>query len=142
MTPGQRALQRMPVPASWSVSHQGTETYFQENTGQRRLLIVDQTRTPAKNPVKDWQTKEAERRSGYRDYRSLGIHKVDFWDNAADWEYLRTSDRGNRLHVRKRGFITAPDQAYGMTLSTPYATWNANRSLLNLIYRGFKPARS
>jgi hypothetical protein len=132
----------VPVPASWSVSHRGTETYFEETTGQRRLLIVDQTRTPAKDPVKDWQSKEAERQGDYRDYRSLGIRKVDYWDNAADWEYTRTSDRGNSLHVSKRGFITAPDQAYGITWSTPSGNWNANNGLLNLIYQGFKPARS
>jgi hypothetical protein len=67
---------------------------------------------------------------------------VVYWDKAADWDYSRTSDRGNSLRVRKRGLITAPDQAYGITWQTPSAKWDANLSLLNLIYKGFKPARS
>ena len=67
---------------------------------------------------------------------------MSYWDKAADWEFTRTSDNGNPLHVVKRGFITAKDQAYGISWSMSASAWNANKDALALIYKGFKPARS
>jgi hypothetical protein len=133
---------KVPVPANWKVWHQGTETYFQEQGGQYRLLIVDQTTTPAPDPVADWTGKEWDRIAGYRDYHRISIKSVDYWDKAADWEFTRTSSSGNPLHVVKRGFITAKNQAYGITWSTSEKDWNANKANLDLIYRDFVPFRS
>ena len=132
----------VPVPKGWRISHRGSEVYFEDNTGGGRLLIVDQTRQPKADPVKDWQTQEAARKGSYRNYRKIGIRAVSYWDKAADWEFTRTSDNGNPLHVVKRGFITAKDQAYGISWSTSASAWNANKDELALIYKGFKPARS
>jgi hypothetical protein len=132
----------VPVPQGWAIKRVGTEVYFQERGGQYRLLIVDQTDKPHPDPVKDWETKEADRIDSYRDYHRIAIRPVSYWDKAADWEYTRTSDSGNPLHVVKRGFITAKDQAYGITWSTSASDWNANRSNLDLIYKGFIPAKS
>ena len=132
----------VPAPKGWSIRRQGTEVYFEERRGQYRLMIVDQTDKPQPDPVKDWQTKEADRISRYRNYHRISIHAVSYWDKAADWEYTRTSDNGNPLHVVKRGFITAKDQAYGITWSTSAGDWNANKSNLALIYKGFIPAKS
>jgi hypothetical protein len=132
----------VPVPKGWSVRRQGTEVYFQESGGQYRLLIVDQTNSPKPDPRADWQNQESQRRGSYRNYHRIGINIVSYWDKAADWEFTRTSDNGNPLHVVKRGFITAPDLAYGITWSTSAGDWNANKANLNLIYQGFVPARS
>jgi hypothetical protein len=132
----------VPVPKNWTVSHQGSEVYFRERGGQYRLLIVDQTDTPAADPVKDWSSKESQRIGDYRNYHKIGIRKVSYWDNAADWEYTYDSNRGNPLHVVKRGFITAKDQAYGITWSTSAGDWDANKANLDLIYKGFIPAKS
>ena len=46
------------------------------------------------------------------------------------------------MHTLKRGFITAKDQAYGITWLTPEREWAANRSNLDLIFKGFVPARA
>jgi hypothetical protein len=116
--------------------------YFEEPGGQYRLLIVDQTNQPKPDPVKDWERQETARISGYRNYHRVSIHAVSYWDKAADWEFTRTSDSGNPLHVVKRGFITAKDRAYGITWSTSAADWNANKDNLQLIYQGFVPAKS
>jgi hypothetical protein len=132
----------VPAPKAWRVSHEGTEVYFRDNTRAGRILIVDQTRKPQWNPVADWTAKEADRRGGYRNYRQIKIAAVDYWKKAADWEFTRTSDRGNALHVLKRGFITANDQAYGITWSTSDANWKGDQDELDLIFKGFKPARA
>jgi hypothetical protein len=44
--------------------------------------------------------------------------------------------------VVKRGFITAKNQAYGITWSTSAKDWTGNLDNLQLIYQGFVPARS
>jgi hypothetical protein len=132
----------VPVPKNFAVSHQGSEVYFRERGGQYRLLIVDQTSTPAADPVKDWASKESDRIGSYRNYHRVGIRKVTYWDSAADWEYTYDSNSGNPLHVVKRGFITAKDQAYGITWSTSAEDWTANKANLDLIYKGFIPAKS
>jgi hypothetical protein len=133
---------QVPVPRSWSVSRLGTEVYFRENGGRFRLLIVDQTRKPAPDPVADWAEKERQRRgSTYRGYQRIRLEDVRYWDRAADWEYRRTSDSGNPVRTLKRGFITAPDQAYGITWSTSEGDWDQNQDELRLIFDGFRPAR-
>ena len=132
----------VPVPKGWSILRQGSEVYFQENGGQYRLLIVDQTSSPKPDPKADWQNQESQRLGGYRDYHRIAIDAVSYWDRAADWEFTRTSDNGNPLHVVKRGFITAPDLAYGITWSTSAGDWNANKANLQLIYKGFVPGKS
>jgi hypothetical protein len=133
---------QVPVPRSWSVSPEGSEVYFRENGGGYRILIVDQTRTPQPDPVADWAQKERERRgTTYRGYEQIKLVAVDYWDRAADWEFRRTTDNGNRVRTLKRGFITAPDQAYGITWITSDADWAANQDELRVILDGFRPAR-
>ncbi|MDT5032984.1 MAG: eukaryotic-like serine/threonine-protein kinase, partial [Actinoplanes sp.] len=130
---------KVPVPASWTVTKKGTETYFAEPGGQHRLLIVDQTNTPAPDPVADWTGKESDRIGGYSQYHRISIKAVNYWDKAADWEFTRVTDNSNKVHVVKRGFITAKNQAYGITWSTSDSDWSGNLDNLRLIYQGFIP---
>jgi hypothetical protein len=130
---------KVPVPASWTVTKRGTETYFAEPGGQHRLLIVDQTSTPAPDPVADWAGKESDRIGGYSQYHRISIKAVNYWDKAADWEFTRVTDNSNKVHVVKRGFITAKNQAYGITWSTADSDWSGNLDNLRLIYQGFIP---
>jgi hypothetical protein len=67
---------------------------------------------------------------------------VDYWDKAADWEFTRTSSSGNPLRVVKRGFITAKDQAYGISWSTSADDWDRFKPDLQTILDGFQPAKS
>jgi hypothetical protein len=132
----------VPVPKGWNVRRDGSEVYFEDNTNEGRLLIVDQTNSPKSDPVRDWTQQESVRRSGYIDYRRVEIRPVKYWDKAADWEFTRTSSSGNPLHVVKRGFITAKDQAYGISWSTSADDWERYLPQLQTIYDGFKPAKS
>lgn len=85
-----------------SIQRLGTLVYFKETSGQYRLLIVDQTKQPKPDLVKDWETPEAALISGYRNYDRISIHAVSYWDKAADWEYIRTTDNGYPLDVSDR----------------------------------------
>jgi serine/threonine protein kinase len=129
------------VPQSWTVSRDRTMVYFREPGGERRLLGIDQTDQPKSDPVADWTRQEQQRRSDYRSYQRVKIAAVDYFDKAADWEWIYTSRNGNRIHVVNRGFVTAPDKAYAIYWSTPDASWAANQDEFALIAGSFKPAR-
>jgi serine/threonine protein kinase len=126
------------VPADWKRSREGTMVYFR---GDGRVLGIDQTKTPARNPVADWKGK-AEYRQGRGDfpsYREVHIKSVDYWRKAADWEFSFARG-GTRQHVNNRGFIVADDQAYGIWWQTSDSSWSAARGDLDLIFDSFRPA--
>ncbi len=128
------------VPASWTVSRRGSIVYFNEPNGGR-LLGIDQTDRPQPDPVADWLGKEAYRvsRGDFPSYQRVRLEAVEYFLNAADWEFTYVSD-GVRLHVNNRGFITSPTQAYGMWWSTPDSQWAASLPDLRLIQASFRPA--
>jgi hypothetical protein len=135
----------VPVPKSWEVSEEGSEVYFREayHLGGR-LLIVDQSRSPKPDPVADWDSQEDVRlgQGQYPNYRRIRIDPVaNYWRKAADWEFTYSSGQNHPLHVVKRGFITADDQAYGIHWSTSEEDWKDSLDELDLIFKGFVPAR-
>ncbi|MCW6004582.1 protein kinase [Micromonospora sp. CPCC 205371] len=129
------------VPQNWTVSRERTMVYFREQGGEFRILGIDQTDQPKSDPVADWTAQERQRRNDYRSYQRVKIAAVDYFDKAADWEWIYTSRNGNRIHVVNRGFVTAPDKAYAIYWSTPDATWAANQDEFALIASSFKPVR-
>lgn len=137
----------VPVPEGWRITRERygsapdeVRVYFQDPR-DGRMLLIDQTDSPKPDPVADWRRQEAARRSSYRGYRRIKIEAVDYWVKAADWEWTYNLN-GVRMHVRNRGFITAPDKAYGMYWRTPEAVWEENLAAFDIIARGFRPARN
>ena len=127
----------VPIPAGASIRRQGTEVYFSKDN---RLLIVDQTDQPQPDPVADWTNQEAARSGrAYRNYHRIKIVPVNFWTKAADWEFTYTTSQGNPQHAVKRGVITGPKQAYGLSWYTSPDDWAGSLQFLQLIYQGFQP---
>jgi hypothetical protein len=126
------------VPRAWRVERDGTIVYFREQTGERRVLGIDQTDNPKPDPVRDWRQQEAQRSHTKPDYQRVRIEAVDYFDAAADWEYTYDG-RSARLHAINRGFVTAPDQAHAILWITPDRTWRENLDEFDLITRSFEP---
>jgi serine/threonine protein kinase len=129
------------VPEGWEMSQEGTMVFFRERDGEGRILGIDQTDRPKPDPVADWTEQERARRGGYNAYRRVKIVAVDYFQKAADWEWTYTSRNGNRLHVVNRGFITSPNQAYGIYWSTLDSRWAANQKNFALVVGSFRPAK-
>lgn len=136
----------VPLPDGWRVNREKygpaadqVRVSFQDPRGGR-FLLIDQTNSPKSDPVADWTRQEAARKDRYDGYRRVTIEAVDYWDRAADWEWMYNLN-GTRVHVRNRGFITAPNKAYGMLWRTPESAWRVNLDEFDLIARGFKPVR-
>ncbi|HEX6684179.1 MAG TPA: serine/threonine-protein kinase [Candidatus Limnocylindrales bacterium] len=134
---------RVPVPDGWRFGRDEDGRAQWLEPGGRVQLLIEGSRQPKPDPVKDWLTQEADRRGGYRNYERVRIEAVSYWDSAADWEFTYNSRNGNtRLHVLNRGFVTAPDQAYSIYWATPDSQWESWRDELQIVLDGFVPARS
>ncbi|MGC9668052.1 hypothetical protein ACNTMW_16040 [Planosporangium sp. 12N6] len=128
----------LAVPDGWNVSREGSIVYFRDPS-EGRILSVDQTNQPHRDPVADWTRQEGERAgSFYPGYQRIRIAPVDYFVACADWEFTY-DQRGTRAHVINRGVVTSDHQAYGIWWSTPESTWQANLPNFELIMKTFTP---
>ncbi|WP_166381078.1 serine/threonine-protein kinase [Catellatospora methionotrophica] len=127
------------VPRTWKVTRDGTIVRFKEPSGGR-LLLIDQSDSPKKDPVADWTRQEARRVAAgdWNDYRKVHIVKVDYFIACADWEFTYQGNSG-RVHVINRGFVTGPKQAHAIYWSTPDSQWQDNLDEFALITASFQP---
>lgn len=128
----------LAIPRGWNVSRRDHYVYVTEPVG-RRFLLIDQTDQPKSDAVADWTRQEAARRDGMRDYERIRIERVDYFLEAADWEFRHTKG-DTRLHVVNRGFVTSEDQAYGLYWSTPDSRWDDSLRYFEVFTRTFQPA--
>ncbi|HEX2771169.1 MAG TPA: hypothetical protein VHN18_01910, partial [Micromonosporaceae bacterium] len=135
---------KVPVPQGWTESRRtypwGPQVYF-NGPGDRRIKI-DQTSTHVQpDALADSQAHEANKRATVVNYQRVGqIHRVDYFHDAADWDWLETIN-GVRMHVRNRNFITSPGkQAYAIEFRLPVTEWNrVGDAQFKTIADGFVP---
>ncbi len=137
----------VPLPPGFKQNYRrkwgsGPEDYrVRFSDGRGRALLIDQTTSPRPDAEADWRQQEASRRGDYSGYQRVKIVSVDYWDEAADWEWIY-NESGRRVHVRNRGFVTAPDKGYAIRWDCPEADWAANEPIFQVIADGFVPVRS
>ncbi len=130
----------LAIPNGWRVTRGGPYVYVLEPNGAR-FLLIDQTDQPKADAKADWQRQEAARRDEIRDYRRIRIESVDYYLEAADWEFTHAGADGTPLHVLSRGFVTSKSQAYGLYWSTPERRWRASLSYFDVFTSTFSPRR-
>jgi hypothetical protein len=130
----------LAIPDGWRITRRDHYVYVREPNGAR-FLLIDQTTEPKPDAVADWQRQEAARKDGIRDYRRIRIVPVDYYVEAADWEFTHTSNDGTPLHVVSRGFVTSSNQAYGLYWSTPESQWRASLRYFGVFTSTFRPRR-
>ena len=126
------------MPAGTQKTRSGSELYIRWNN---RLLLIDQSGDPKPDALADYQEQERTRAgSAYRDYRKVRLVRVDgYFKDAADWEFLYTTDGGNRQHAVKRNIVVNDHQAYSVSWYTTPEDWDAAKADLQVIYQGFRP---
>lgn len=127
------------VPQGWQAERDGPRVYLRDPASSAYLL-VDQTDSPAADPVADWQRQEPAVAERLENYERLGaIEPVDFrgWE-AADWEFVFGPGQGT--HVLNRNVVTAPDQAYALYWSVPSARWEELLPVHEQVVASFSPA--
>ena len=119
----------VPIPEGASASG-GDQT---EIGWDNRLLIISRINGPLGDPV---ASAEQQSTSHYRNYREVGINKVDYHGDAADWEFYYTTRSGNEQHTVKRLF-EIDGQTFSIAWYTSPDDWDEAGADLEAIYRGF-----
>ena len=129
------------VPDGWTVTRKGSIVYFTD-PDHGRLLGIDQNDHPNSDALADWTAQETRRVNAgdFPDYQRIRIAPVDYFVDAADWEFTFT-DGDTPVHVINRGFVTAPGKGYAIYWSTPAEDWTDNVLNFTLITDSFTPAQ-
>jgi hypothetical protein len=127
------------VPQGWQAERDGPRVYLRDPASSAYLL-VDQTDSPAADPVADWQQQEPAVAGRLANYERVGeIEAVDFrgWE-AADWEFVFGPGQGTR--VLNRNVATGPDRAYALYWSVPSSRWEELLPVHEQVVGSFTPA--
>ncbi len=126
------------LPKGWKVNRRsGTAVWFR-GPGTSGFLLIDQTSHPRDDAEKDWKNQEKSRKYTFSNYKRVRIESIDFWDEAADWEFTFGSGSG-KTHVINRGFVTDKHHGYAIYWSTPEKTWKKDRHFFETFTATFKP---
>jgi tRNA A-37 threonylcarbamoyl transferase component Bud32 len=127
------------IPDGWDERREGNRVWFFGPNGN--FVSIDQTDSPKADPEADWRRQERSVSQRVPGYELLGIDSVEYngWP-AADWEFLRDSSTGAKLHVRNRGFVTDRDaRGYALYWSTPVDRWDSSLDTFDAIAASFVP---
>jgi hypothetical protein len=126
---------QVAVPDGWQPVRNGTRVDYREPGGSR-FLRVDQTNSPKPDAKADWERQEQSVSQRLPNYHRIKIVAVDYRDyNTADWEFTF----GNNTHVMNRGMNTGA-KGYALYFSSPNGQWDASQSIMQTVYRTFRPA--
>ncbi len=125
------------VPSDWAADRQGSRVYLRD-PGSSAYLLVDQTTTPAADPVADWRQQERVVSQKLSNYRLIRIDplQVKGW-RGADWEFTH----GSGTHVLNRNLVTGPSRAYALYWSVPSRSWGTRLPQFEQITASFQPSR-
>jgi len=127
------------VPNGWSASNSGNDFRIDGRNGF--FLLIQASDQPKKDAVADWKQQEQERRGELPGYQPIGIKAVKYrnYSTAADWEFYLNRGQG-QVHVRNRGFVTSPTQAYGFWFEAPADEWTEALKFFDTFAGTFQPA--
>ncbi len=102
---------------------------------------MDQTDTPAPDPVQDWLQQEEGVSQRLNGYERIRIDPLQFrgWE-AADWEFTWETSSGTQLHVLNRNLVIGPDRAHALYWSVPDTQWEQSLGTFRTIAQSFQPA--
>ncbi|MBG0817407.1 serine/threonine-protein kinase [Planomonospora sp. ID82291] len=117
------------LPKGWKVERrQGTQVRFRGPDDRRSYLMIEYTDSPGPDSKKDWDVYEPQARGGFPGYKRIRIEKVDYMEDAADWEFTWEPGYG-KVRVLNRGFITKGGRGYAIYWHTPASKWKKNLKL-------------
>jgi serine/threonine protein kinase len=125
------------VPDGWQAEQISETAVDISDPAGGRFLRIDQTDSPKKDPVKDWERQERSFASENPGYQRIQISEVDYrgWP-AADWEFTF----GDNTHVLNRGFVPNDDKGYALYMSSPEEQWAESRQIFQVAADTFRPA--
>ncbi|MFB9881911.1 protein kinase [Planobispora siamensis] len=117
------------LPKGWTVERrQGTQVRFRGPDDSFSYLMIEYTDTPGSDAKKDWDEYEPQARANFPGYKLIGIKRVDYMADAADWEFTWQA-RSGKARVVNRGFLTGKGRGYAIYWHTYASKWEQNLKL-------------
>jgi eukaryotic-like serine/threonine-protein kinase len=115
--------------------------YLDDPANPNIYLLIDQSDHPNPDPLADWRQQQANRASGYADYRLIRLDAVSYpqAEKAADWEFTYLYD-GTMVHILNRNVLANAGHAYALYWSTPASDWTADYHYFAAFAAAFRPA--
>jgi serine/threonine protein kinase len=127
------------LPNGWKVDRRDSSNVWFRGPDRVATLQIGMTSTPKSDAVKDWESQERSAPSRFPGYQRVRITSVDYFKEAADWEFTWRSGNGRR-HAINRGFVTDSHHGYAIFWHTPDSRWQKDLHYFRTFTTTFKPA--
>ncbi|GIH26415.1 hypothetical protein Aph01nite_47250 [Acrocarpospora phusangensis] len=112
----------LALPKGWKRDNSNSMGVFFRGPLDGAYLQIGFTSAPKKDAVKDWKDQERRTRGNWPGYQRIKIESVDYFDEAADWEFT-WEPGGSTGHIINRGFVTDKKHGYAILWKTRDSDW-------------------
>ncbi|MEO3858348.1 protein kinase [Acrocarpospora sp. B8E8] len=128
----------LALPKGWKRDNSNSMGVFFRGPLEGAYLQIGFTSSPKKDAVKDWKEQEQRTRGNWPGYQRIKIESVDYFDEAADWEFT-WEPGGSTGHILNRGFVTDKKHGYAILWKTRDSDWKKYFHYFETFTATFKP---
>ncbi|GAA0413459.1 hypothetical protein Acor_10950 [Acrocarpospora corrugata] len=128
----------LALPKGWKLDRRDGSNVFFRGPLEGAYLQIGFTSSPQKDAVKDWKEQESRTRGNWPGYQRVKIESVDYFDEAADWEFT-WEPGGSTGHILNRGFVTDKKHGYAILWKTRDKDWKKHFHYFETFAATFKP---
>ncbi|MEV0968614.1 serine/threonine-protein kinase [Microtetraspora glauca] len=128
------------LPKGWKEYKRDGGSVWFRGSDRSQYLLIGMTSSPKDDAVKDWKSQEKSAPSRFGGYELIDIRRVDYFKEAADWEFTWRTWSG-KAHVINRGFVTDKRHGYAIYWHTQDKRWKKEYHYFETFTATFKPAK-
>ncbi|GAB1817452.1 hypothetical protein HerbRD11066_06160 [Herbidospora sp. RD11066] len=129
----------LALPPGWKQVRSDSGNVWFEGPLDGAYLQIGHTSTPGKDALADWKYQEANSaRYSFSAYKRISMKKVDYFRNAADWEWT-FEPGGFTGHILNRGFVVDDKHGYAILWKTRDKDWDKYRHYFDNFAKSFEP---
>ncbi|WP_062354953.1 serine/threonine-protein kinase [Herbidospora yilanensis] len=131
----------LALPPGWKQVRSDSGNVWFEGPLDGAYLQIGHTSSPGKDALADWKYQEANSaRYSFSGYKRISMKKVDYFRNAADWEWT-FEPGGFKGHILNRGFVVDDKHGYAILWKTRDKDWDKYRHYFDNFAKSFEPAK-
>lgn len=129
----------LALPPGWKQVRSDSGNVWFEGPLDGAYLQIGHTSSPRDDALADWEYQEsASARSNFPGYKRLSMKKVDYFRDAADWEFT-FQPNGFKGHILNRGFVVDDKHGYAILWKTRDKDWDKYRHYFDNFAKTFEP---
>ncbi|GLW97324.1 serine/threonine-protein kinase [Microtetraspora sp. NBRC 16547] len=128
------------LPKGWKEFRRDSGNVYFRGSDRSQFVQIGMTSTPGSDAEKDWRKQEKTARYKFGGYDLIDIRKVNYFQDAADWEFTWRTWSG-KAHVINRGFVTDKRHGYAIYWHTRDSRWKKEYHYFETFTATFTPAK-